>query len=299
MTSYAFDGYGRPAGTTWPDHAPGSVAGDADYGVTKAEHDDLGRLIRSTDQLGDTITHVYDAAGRRITREYRLAANSPSGMIADQDDFTYDDEGRLLTAVKGRYANTIGYVYDAAGRITSESLTTDGQTYTIGRGYDGAGNLDELTHPDGTIVDRPHDARGLLSSVSYGGASVASFVYDAGGRETSRTFGNGLVTTTSYVTNENLLNSLATPGVGTYAYSYDLNKNRTAETIAGVMSDYGYNTGPAATTPKIVCSSGIEATQGSGENGCCRRSVIGTSFRSSTEATSSIRPIRSTTRSMR
>ncbi|NNJ26203.1 hypothetical protein LzC2_22840 [Planctomycetes bacterium LzC2] len=33
-----------------------------------------------------------------------------------------------------------------------------------------------------------------------------------------------------------LLQSLATPGVGTYADAYDVNKNRTAETITGVMN---------------------------------------------------------------
>ncbi len=245
VTSYAFDGLGRPASTTWPDHVPASLPGDAGYGITATEHDEYGRLLRSTDQLGDTVTHLYDAAGRRTTRVYRAAADSPSGTIADQDDFTYDAAGRLLSATKGRYANSIAYVYDAAGRITSESLTTNGQTYVIGRGYDAAGNLDELTYPDGTVVDRPHDARGLLSSVDYDGNLAASFVYDDAGRETSRTFGNGLTTTTAYVPNDNLLQSLATPGVGTYSYAYDANKNRTSETITGVMSDYGYSTGPA------------------------------------------------------
>ena len=165
--------------------------------------------------------------------------------MADQDDFTFDPAGRILTATKGRYANSIAYGYDRGGRIASESLTTDGQTYTIGRGYDDAGNLDELVYPDGTVVDRPHDARGLLDRVDYAGSLVADFQYDAGGRETTRAFGNGLVTTTSYVPDENLLASLATPGVGTYSYGYDQNKNRTAEAIGGAMSGYGYDTGPS------------------------------------------------------
>ena len=178
-------------------------------------------------------------------REYRTAANSPAGTIADRDEFSYDAAGRILSATKGRYANVIGYAYDDGGRIASEFLTVGGQTYTIGRGYDDAGHLDELIYPDGTAADRLHDARGLLAAVSYGGSTVASFGYDAGGRETTRTFGNGLVTTTSYVPDDNLLASLATPNVGTYSYSYDANKNRTAEAIAGTMSGYGYDTGPA------------------------------------------------------
>ena len=150
----------------------------------------------------------------------------------------------MLTATKGRYANTIAYTYDAAGQIASESLTTDGQTYTIGRGYDASGNLDELTYPDGTVVARPHDARGLLERVDYDGSLVASFQYDAGGRETSRTYGNGLTTTTSYVPNENLVRTIANPVVGDYSYAYDVNKNRLSESIAGPMSGYGYDVGP-------------------------------------------------------
>ncbi len=245
VTAYAYDDAGRKVSETYPDHVPASTVGQAGYGIVELAYDAAGRLLRRTDQLGETITHLYDLAGRRTVREYRTAANSPAGPVADQDDFGYDDAGRLLSATKGRYANTIGYAYDDGGRIASEYLTVSGQTYTIGRGYDDAGHLDELTYPDGTVVDRLHDARGLLAAVDYGGSTVASFGYDAGGRETTRTFGNGLVTTTSYVADDNLLASLATPNVGTYSYSYDINKNRTAETINGVMSGYGYATGPA------------------------------------------------------
>ena len=53
---------------------------------------------------------------------------------------------------------------------------------------------------------------------------------------------------------ENLPASLATPGVGTYSYSYDANGNRTAEAIGGAMGGYGYDTGP----------SGYDAAKGTG-----------------------------------
>src|SRR5690606_4203219 len=63
------------------------------------------------------------------------------------------------------------------------------------------------------------------------------------GRETSRTLGNGLTTTRSYATNENLVASIANSAVGTYSYGYDANHNRTSETITGTLSGYGWSTG--------------------------------------------------------
>ena len=243
VTAYAYDAAGRKTEEQYPDHQPGSTVGQTGYGIVELAYDAAGRLLRRTDQLGETITHVYDLAGRRTTREYRTAANSPSGTIADQDDFTFDEAGRVLTAMKGRYTNTVTYAYDDGGRIASESLTVSGQTYTIGRGYDDAGNLDQLTYPDGTVVDRPHTARGNLERVDYGGSLVTSFQYDDGGRETQRTYGNNLVTTTSYVPNDNLVASIANPTVGDYSYTYDANKNRLSESITGVMSSYGYDVG--------------------------------------------------------
>ncbi len=60
-------------------------------------------------------------------RDYRSVANSPSGTIADSDIFTFDRSGRMLTAVSGRYNNTVGYAYlgyswDANKNKTAETI---------------------------------------------------------------------------------------------------------------------------------------------------------------------------------
>jgi YD repeat-containing protein len=87
-------------------------------------------------------------------RDYRTAANSPTGTIADSDTFTFDKASRMLTAVSGRYGNTVSYVYDPVGRKASEGLTIGGQTYTTGLGYGQRGELAKYTYPDGAVVDR-------------------------------------------------------------------------------------------------------------------------------------------------
>lgn len=239
-TSYTYDDANRRTQTTWPDHVAMTSAGDADYGITEVAYDAMGQLLRATDQLGDTITRVYDLAGRMTDREYWLRVNSPSGTIADEDEFTYDAASRNYSRLtKAATIIPSPSPNDDASRLATEALTVDSQTYTIGRDYNDAGRLSEITYPDGTIVDRTYTARGQLDDVDYASSTVASFTYDDGARETTRTFGNTVATTTSYISGENLINTLTNSTIGNYAYSYDANDayvandNKTAETISG------------------------------------------------------------------
>ncbi len=245
-TSYGYDALNRRITIQWPDHVAGTNPGDQHYGIQATAYDPASRATVKTAQNGDTITLVYDLAARMLRREYRTQANSPSGAIADQDTFTYDAVGRMLTAIKGRYANTVTFTY-ADGRKATETLTIFGQTYAVGYGYDAAGKENTLTYPDGTVVNRGYTNRGQLAAVNLtptGGAatSVATFVYDAGRRESSRTLGNGLVTSRSYQA-DNQVTLIATPNVESLAYTYDANKNPTAEVRASVMVAYSWSTG--------------------------------------------------------
>jgi RHS repeat-associated protein len=74
-------------------------------------------------------------------------------------------------------------------------------------------------------------------------ALVASFIYDAAGRETSRTYGNGLNTTSSYSRADNLITSITVAGKPelSFGYSYDSNKNVTAEQRGGSMALYSWS----------------------------------------------------------
>jgi len=258
-TSYVYDGYGRLYQTIWPDAEltwdtlaadqwsdlmadewSGLPATSGFEGITQTEYDDLNRVFRTTDQLGDTVTFVYDDAGRLLSRDYRTAANSPNGPITDSDTFTYDNVGRTLTAEKERYSNTVTKTYDEAGRVITESLTIDGETYTVEIGYDAAGRQSVIIYPDGTVVERSYTARGELEEIEYEGNPIDSRTYDDGGRLTSETLGNGLVVNRTYHANSNLLASITNAAVGNYSYSWDANHNKLTETITGPMAGYGF-----------------------------------------------------------
>ena len=176
-------------------------------------------------------------------RDYRTATNSPTGTIADSDVFTFDKASRMLTAISGRYSNTVTYVYDPAGRKASESLTIAGQTYTTGLGYSQRGELSKYTYPDGAVVDRLYTARGELYQVKHNTTVMDTRAYDDGGRLASSTLGNGVVETRGY-NSDHTLSTISFGGSGTaignLTYSWDSNKNKTSETIGGVMSPYSF-----------------------------------------------------------
>ncbi len=71
--------------------------------------------------------------------------------------------------------------------------------------------------------------------------------YDDGGRMTSAVLGNGITETRAYRT-DNLLSSISfsNTNIGNLGYSWDANKNKTAETIGGVMSGYGFTSAGTA-----------------------------------------------------
>jgi len=241
VTSHLYNSRNLKTKTTYPDHSGGS-SGSSTYGIVEFDYDDAGRLEVKTDQLGETVTFVYDLAGRLEQRDYRTKANSPSGTIADSDEFTYDKSGRTLTAESGRYSNTVTMTYDMAGRLEDESLEIGTRTYTVGREYNDLGQLSKLTYPDGTEVDRTYTDRGQLHLVKYDSITIDTRVYDAGGRLSTSTYDNGVVSTYNYRSSsgdkDNLISSIVTTNsgtekIGTYTYTYDGNKNKTKETITG------------------------------------------------------------------
>ena len=236
-TSYEYDLANRKVKEAYADHVAGTQAGDQDYGIREFAYDAAGRLSVATDQLGDYITNIYDMANRRTAREYRERVKQPTDPPNDADTFTFDGSGHVLTATKGRYNNTVTFGHDEAGRLASESLTIDGNTYTVSRHCDVANRLTGLTYPDGSTVSRTYTAQDELQQISYNGSMIASFTYDNGGRETARTYGNSLTATRTYRADDSVA-SITTPGVTSFAYSYDENKNKLARTVGGIMAPW-------------------------------------------------------------
>ena len=129
--------------------------------------------------------------------------------------------------------------YDLAGRLISESLTTNGKTYVTQSAYDNANRRVTITYPNGQKVLRSYSDRNQLAGVSFGNAGAETAVitrgYTDAGRQSTTTFGNGLVESRSYQL-DGLLDTMQTPGVTGFDYSYDANKRKTSETNTVVAS---------------------------------------------------------------
>ncbi len=137
--------------------------------------------------------------------------------------------------------------FDPVGRKASESLTIASQTYTVGSEFNARNELVKYTYPDSSVANRAYNARGGLSELKLDGSVIDTRSYDDAGRMTSEVLGNGITETRAYRT-DNLLSSISfsNTNIGNLTYSWDANKNKTAETIGGVMSGYGFTSAGTA-----------------------------------------------------
>jgi RHS repeat-associated protein len=216
---------------------------NADASVDETVFDALGRKIKVIHPGGNNAVMAYDLASRLLSRNYFAVG---SGIAESTDSFTYDLASRPLTA--NNADALISYAYDSIGRRSSLTQTVDGLAKTVNFVYDAANRLLSRS-PEGLAVEsRTFTNRGQLASVSLGAPHadaglLASFTYDAAGRETSRTYGNGLTTTSGYSRADNLITSITVANKPelSFNYSYDSNKNVTAEQRGGSMALYSWN----------------------------------------------------------
>lgn len=264
ITDYVYDARNLLTSEVFPTGQAGrttrSYVYDAGRRLTK-------RTVQAVNAAGvgvgtsEATSYAYDAANRLTARTY------PDGL---NDGFAYDMASRLTTATSVRYANRVRRTYDAASRLTSEILAfTSGPEMNIDLpvryGYDADDRVTTLTYPDGSVVRRDYTPRHELFHVWDGAQVVAARSYDDGGRLVQTQLGNGLTETRGYIANENLVGSIAVPGVTGFSYQYDATKRKTAEldgVNAGQSQRFGYDaqarvtnwkrTGTAASDPALA-----------------------------------------------
>ena len=110
-------------------------------------YDNGSRLITMTDQNNNDTVFTYDNLNRLLTKTY--------GSSGTQT-FEYDLAGRMTKATDNNEGNetvTSKYLFDKAGRMTSEAQEFNSTTWTTVKEFDKAGNMTKITHPDGRIVE--------------------------------------------------------------------------------------------------------------------------------------------------
>jgi RHS repeat-associated protein len=142
-----------------------------------------GHPTTYTTRAGQLRTSVFDSRDREIQTLWS----------DDTPDITrtFDAAGRVLNEDNGAVALT--YTYNPANQILSETTQLSGQpARTVGYGYDAGGRLAATTYPDGNVVTQTYTPRGQIAGIALDGGSVASYEYNSVGATTAKTYENGL-----------------------------------------------------------------------------------------------------------
>jgi RHS repeat-associated protein len=132
--------------------------------------DAFGRVLQETRANGTTVGYGYDGLDRLTSR----TSNGNSEI------YTYDSSGANATRLT-RISNptsTSTYGYDGYGHVSSQTDVIGGQSFTTGYTYNAAGQLVNVTYPDGLSLNYSHNAAGQVTGYAPSrGGPVYSAVY--------------------------------------------------------------------------------------------------------------------------
>jgi RHS repeat-associated protein len=155
-----------------------------------------------TDARGAVATWAYDNLNRLISVSYDLS-HAPGVAGCNNVLYTYDTsatsttKGMLLsismTGPLPPYQET--FSYDTLNRVSSRTVSMDGQSYTVRYQHNNINQLTQLTYPSGRVVATNHDNSGRLSSLTEptnpstgaGGTYMSNLTYNAAGKVTGDT----------------------------------------------------------------------------------------------------------------
>lgn len=237
VIQYEYDAVGNLARMIYPDNTAVTYAYDANNNlvsvtdwanrVTSYSYDVNNNLVGVTKPDGSVTTTVYDNANRVTSTVER---NSADEVIVGYE-YTYDALGRVLSETHLAQNVKYEYTYDVLSRVTKRKLTnlTDNTTSEETYAYDAAGNITSCTvsNADSTFV---YDANNRLTS--YNGHTIT---YDADGNMVSGFF-NDAEMAFAYDSANRLLSA------GGNSYIYNVEDVRVRNLCDESETTYAYNT---------------------------------------------------------
>lgn len=227
-----------------------SVTVTSGYGTSVASTETVvqtanGRPASVTDGNGNVTAYAYDAFDRPWRTCFQTATSAAcAASPADYEQTNYSANGDVAS-VRLRDGQSIGFGYDALGRLTSKDRPngtyweTD-QSY----GYDLVGNLTSASDSNGRLLSFGYDALGRRTSQSdnWYGWGNASYQYDAAGRRTRLTWGDGSYVSYDYLVSGALSTIRDSAGNVLVSFGYDDLGRRTSLTRAnGTATAYAYD----------------------------------------------------------
>ena len=159
-------------------------------------YDRFDRLIRKSYNSGSYVAYTYNAEGSLA----RLSYGDSTGELASYR-FEYDSLGRLIRSAEldadGGTVQRTEHIYDGYNRLSRQSWTLGGKTYSESYVYDdpsdtnknGDGALTQMTTATGAVIDYQYDTLRRLtrSKVALNGSTVYTTAYAFRDLDASRT----------------------------------------------------------------------------------------------------------------
>jgi len=230
--------------------------GDA---VTTFAYDNRGRLIRTTDALGQSETFTYDNNGRLLTRTDRNGTIFrktydhmgrlireevlQNNTIVDYRAYTFTATGSLRSSTNGTH--TITNYHDSQGRIWRQRKNGIERMYFFNGTHNPVNSLtlvNNSLHINNTYT---YDIAQRIHTVASGGELLVTYTYNANGNITMRFLSNGirveytynlagLVTNLTYWQGSTILSSFS------YYYYLDGNIRQIVENMDGEIRTITY-----------------------------------------------------------
>jgi YD repeat-containing protein len=189
-------------------------------------YDLRGKLVQTTDALGNAVSQALNAFGEVTSKSQALGG----GLTLDQV-YSYDRRGLLTQTVwdPTDLNTSAATVYDAFGRAVQ---TTDARGNVRTTTYDRLGQVVSTRDPLNALRSTTYDAFGRVLTQTDALGKTTSFVYDTVNRSVRMTTPEGIVVTT--VQNRHGQKLSVTDGRGNAtSYQYDKNGNLTGVTAPG------------------------------------------------------------------
>jgi len=180
-----------------------------DTGATTNSYDSAGNLATTTDARGKTATYGYDALNRVTSLTY------PDQTISYTYDSGVNQNGRLTQITDG--SGSTSWTYDAQGRVLSRQQSM-GIAKSVGYAYDAAGRLQTLTLPSGHTIGYAY-TNGKVTSLTLNGSTtiLSNVLYQPFGSTRGWTWGNATLSVREFDADGNLTD-LDSAGLKTYSY---------------------------------------------------------------------------------
>ncbi|MBK9582209.1 MAG: VCBS repeat-containing protein [Saprospiraceae bacterium] len=160
---------------------------DISAGITQYDYDAYGRMKSEINAKGQTTTMLYDNLSRLMTLTRPEGTTSYEYWLAGVVGKAFK-----VKKVTGHAGDIHEMDYDAVGRLVSDKITIDGQSYTTTTQYDAMDRISSRIFPSGLTLQYEYDSYSYVKRI-YSGSTTYVTIDEVNGRGqvTKYTLGNG------------------------------------------------------------------------------------------------------------